>query len=793
LSDAPAPASAPLLDDQPSAVDLLNFGEFASALREVVLNPHTRTPFIIGVFGRWGTGKTTLLQMVERDVRQRGATTTWFTAWLYNQEKEIWAAFLQSLVSRIAAELPLLDKIRFSAAVYRRGLRGERLLYDGGRLVVRAALVAAPLFMGAVLATSAASGLLATLLQSAGAAGSAILAAWYLIRPALRGVRARGAVDFSLYRSVDFEQHVGFLDRFREQFARMVAALPRSRQRLVVFVDDLDRCGPDKALQLLDAIKVFLDVPGCIFVLGMDVAVIQRALATKYPDDPVARKEYLSKIVQLPFQLPPLTEEDLQRYVRGLDVSFPDPRCREVFLAALSGNPREIKRVINTFSLHWYLAQARAIGQAVTPVRLAKVVVIQQAHPPLFELLRDSPQLLAILEAQLRGPAAGAGAPPAPHPYVSSVTQVLSPSGAALPAALSPFEHDAGLIRLLTMHPLDGAGADDTSFARLSGEEIAVYFTLARGTRTTATGAAAVPAGAEVAGAEDFQRFGARYRVLKRLAAGGSGVIFLAEDRQTGGRVAIKQLVTTLANDPSWVARFAREAQILAQLSTHPNIVRIVDTGTGADGSGPPVPYYAMEYLPGESLDALLAREGSLPPGRAADLIAPIFDALGHLHAAKVLHRDLKPSSIVVTGDGTPKLADFGLAVQPVEGRDGLTRAGFVLGTPAYMSPEQVRDEPLDPRSDLFSLGLVVYESVTGQNPVKGDSVQATISRLLQGPLPPPSSLVPGLPPAFDTFCARILARRREDRFNSADEAKAALVESLRGPAPTPIDATGST
>src|SRR6266496_503311 len=122
MTHQPRPANAPLLDDQPASHDLLNFTEFANALRDVIVNPGTRTPFIVGVFGRWGTGKTTLMRMLERDLAASDATTVWFSAWLYGQEKEIWAAFLQSLTSRLAARLRFSEKLRFSAGVFRRGL-----------------------------------------------------------------------------------------------------------------------------------------------------------------------------------------------------------------------------------------------------------------------------------------------------------------------------------------------------------------------------------------------------------------------------------------------------------------------------------------------------------------------------------------------------------------------------------------------------------------------------------------------------------------------------------------------
>src|SRR5688572_5867266 len=226
--------SAPLLDDQPSTTDLLNFEQFAAAFERIIVNPQTKTPFIIGIFGRWGTGKTTLMRMLERRLEPMGATTVWFNAWLYNQEEHIWASFLQSLTDRLADRLRPWDKWRFAVGVYRRGLAWTRLLYEVPRLVVRMLLVGVPVVLGAFLATRAPTELWQRILESAGAAGSAAVAVWALLRPGVAAMRKEGKPDFSLYRSMDFERHVAFLDHFREQFARIVASLPRVNRRVVV-------------------------------------------------------------------------------------------------------------------------------------------------------------------------------------------------------------------------------------------------------------------------------------------------------------------------------------------------------------------------------------------------------------------------------------------------------------------------------------------------------------------------------------------------------------------------------
>jgi Cdc6-like AAA superfamily ATPase len=785
--------SAPLLDDQPAPEDLLNFGQFAVALREIILNPQTKTPLIIGVFGRWGTGKTTLLRMLGRDLEKRGVKTVWFSAWLYNQEQEIWAAFLQSLTSRLADRLSLKDKIRFSAQVYRRGFAWSRLLYEAPRIVVRVAIVAAPVLVATLLATEIASKVGSVLLQASGALGTALLAAGALLRPAAEAVRREFKPDFSLYRSMDFEGHIGFLDRFREQFQRIIDSLPGSQRRVVIFVDDLDRCGPEKALQLLDAIKVFLDVPECIFVLGVDIAVIQRAVADKYAKDEMAQKEYLSKIVQLPFHLPPLTEGDLRTYLLGLDVQFPDERCREVFLAALSRNPRELKRVINTYSLHWYLAQARELGTGVTPVRLAKVIVIQQSYASLFGLLRDQPQLLAILERQLRkltGDEAGGES----DRELVNITLVSAPSGVKVPPVLLPFVQEVPLTRLLTMHQAETAEADDASFLHLTPEEIQVYFTLAPISTTTSwsTSSAESPsaAGAAPAAAESIARvvtgdhapyFGGRYMVLQRIGQGGAGEVFLAEERETRRKVAIKRLSPTLIHDSSWAQRFRREAEALAGFTQHPNIVTLLRIEAEGDPGAGIGPFYVMEYVSGETLDTVLSHESPLPLQRAREVLLPIFDALTHIHAAGMLHRDIKPSAILIGTDGVPRLGDFGLAVTPVEGRDRLTSTGIVLGTPAYRSPEQAKDAPLDARSDLFSFGVVIYECLTGKNPIAaGGTATEILRRLLSDePVPPPSTVRSELSPKVDRFIERMLASEPSARFENARVARDAFQAAM--------------
>jgi hypothetical protein len=768
--------SASLLDDQPSAVDLLNFKPYAAALRSLILNPETKTPFIIGIIGRWGTGKTTLMRMVERELRP-GATVVWFNAWLYTQEKEIWAAFLQSLSTQLIARLRMPEKARFSLRVFQHGLAWERLVYEGPKYLVRALLVALPFVVTSFLMPLTGR-ILGSLLNSAGIVGSVLLALWYGLRPSIDAVRKEGISDLSLFRPMDFEQHIGSLERFREQFIRLLNALPTDARRLVVFVDDIDRCPPDQALQLLDSIKVFLDIPGCIFLLALDLSVLQKALGTKYPQDSVAQREYLAKIIQLPFHLPPLTAEDLTTYLRELEVSFPDERCREVFLSALARNPREIKRVINSYSLIWHLA--RASQTSLQPVRLAKVIAIQQGFGDLFAVLREQPEWLNMLERALR--AQGGEAEIADPTSQPDVTIIGTSPDSGVPPAISPFLQEPALQRMLTMHPLLPYPEDDANFSYISPAEIARYFTL---TRRIGPGAGVAEDGVtdlESGAGRPELVFPERYTLVQVLARGGMGEVYLAEDRETGKKVALKTLALTLADNPSWVSRFSLESRI----PQHPNIVSILDTGIAHGTRGQAVPFYVMEFIGGQTLADILASEERLSLMKVRDLLVPVLDALECLGAGGIVHRDIKPANILIDTDGVPKLMDFGIAVHFKDGQNERTAdsaSTLILGTPHFMSPEQLMGKAAGLQSDLYSFGVILFEALTGQPAVASD-LPGRVKQLGEPPRRP-SDLVEDLPPQLDDVVIRLLARDPADRYPDAASAKSALLEAIAAHLPS--------
>jgi eukaryotic-like serine/threonine-protein kinase len=251
-----------------------------------------------------------------------------------------------------------------------------------------------------------------------------------------------------------------------------------------------------------------------------------------------------------------------------------------------------------------------------------------------------------------------------------------------------------------------------------------------------------------------------RYHIVERIAAGGMGEVFRAHDAVLAREVAIKVLHRSLAGDQGFVDRFRREARAAATLN-HPNIVAVYDWGS-VDG----IYYMVMEYVQGRSLRDLLGANGRLEPAQAGEIVRQTLVALDHAHRQGLVHRDLKPENILVTNEGLVKLTDLGLARAYAEGRT--TRTGTVTGTVQYLSPEQIRGEPADPRSDLYSLGIVTYELLSGKLPFTGETPMSIAYKHLSNRVPVPSAVVPGLPADLDGFVVSATDPGRELRPESA-------------------------
>src|SRR5438132_7049356 len=266
--------------------------------------------------------------------------------------------------------------------------------------------------------------------------------------------------------------------------------------------------------------------------------------------------------------------------------------------------------------------------------------------------------------------------------------------------------------------------------------------------------------------------FDGRYRSLRKLGTGGMANVYLAEDEVLGRRVAIKILNDRHAGDDQFVERFRREAKNAAGLS-HPNIVNIYDRGE-AEGTY----YIAMEYLEGRTLKQLLVAHGPTPVPIALEYTRQVLAALGFAHRHGIVHRDIKPHNVVVGPDGRLKVTDFGIARS---GTSQMTEAGSIIGTAQYLSPEQARGTMVDQRSDLYSVGIVLYEMLTGSVPFTGDTPLEIAMKHLSTTPEPPSEKRPEVPHELDMVVLRALAKHPDDRYQSAQEMDADLARITKG------------
>ena len=268
---------------------------------------------------------------------------------------------------------------------------------------------------------------------------------------------------------------------------------------------------------------------------------------------------------------------------------------------------------------------------------------------------------------------------------------------------------------------------------------------------------------------------GGRYRLVELLGQGGMATVYRATDTQLGRDVAVKLLRPEYLRDPDFSSRFRFEARSAASLS-HPNIVGVHDYGEDPDG-----PFIVMELVDGEDLASILRANGALPPRQAARIASAVGRALAAAHAKGIVHRDVKPGNVVIGRDGQVKVTDFGIARAVAE--SALTLPGTALGSVHYFSPEQAQGEATTASGDIFSLGIVLFEMLTGQRPWEGDSAAAVAIARLSGPTPDPRTVRPSVPEGLAAIVHRALALEPANRWSSAASFADAL-DALAGDRP---------
>jgi eukaryotic-like serine/threonine-protein kinase len=266
-------------------------------------------------------------------------------------------------------------------------------------------------------------------------------------------------------------------------------------------------------------------------------------------------------------------------------------------------------------------------------------------------------------------------------------------------------------------------------------------------------------------------RLADRYAIEERVATGGMGTVFVATDERLGRRVAVKVLKEQFADDPRFVERFRREARAAGALS-HPHVAGVYDFGEDSGRH-----FMVMEMAPGRDLAQVLREEGQLSPDRVVRIGTQIAEALGHAHSAGLVHRDIKPANVIIGEKDKVKVTDFGIA--RAAGDATLTATGSVLGTAHYISPEQAAGDKIGPATDIYSLGIVLYEMLTGTLPFTGDSALAVAMRHVSDEVPRPSDLNRDVPDSLDGVVAKATAKAPQDRYASGSDLATALAASL--------------
>ena len=491
-----------ILTDLPALQDTLDFQPYVDSLVEIIGEQATGTPLSIGIFGQWGSGKTSLMKLVQGKLLEYypDYISVWFNAWKYDREEiALWRALILRTLDGIRPrhnngsvkqieELTVEEKElikdldRLETSVYKT-IEWTELgdwTIDWGKAITGTAEGAAEIALSLVPGGTPLVNLLKKIRETVTDKPPSLLTEAF----------QRNIQEFHREQLRSVEQFVFSFENIVQEY------IVKKRSRLIVFIDDLDRCMLDRTIEVLEAIKLFLDVPGCIFVLGVDPQRIRQAICQRYQISNQSNEgaEYLEKIIQLPFALPDIENQAMKKYVGKLNVEYPSPECIEVFALGLAPNPRQIKRTVNIFLLLWKIKSKRfildgaALGNNIdskphtnidailSPIRLAKIVAIQQSHPELYEFLKLTPRYLKELEdyystERLQG-----------EIHQDSVTDdSISDPRVNLPYQLKSFiDHRPRLRELLTLFLND----EKACFSPLTIKQLHLFFTLAGSVET---------------------------------------------------------------------------------------------------------------------------------------------------------------------------------------------------------------------------------------------------------------------------------------------------------------------
>ena len=384
--------------------DRFYYQDYVNVLTDLAIE--AETPLTIGIFGRWGSGKTSLMRLMKSHFDWfvywgRRCKTLWINVWQLSNREELWTAFLQSLLTQVHESLPWHRRLRFDWHLFCERVRWSMLvralLVNSYRIVI----AVIPILLSALWPDGKATDANALL---AGGGVSFILGLWLLVRPAVQAARKKVSLNLDeILKQAPYEAQVSALQQLQDDFWWLVKTWVGKDGRLIVFIDDLDRCSPDKIPEILEALKLFTTTESCVYVMGVDHDVVCNAVKEKYDVSSAEAAEYLEKIIQIPFNMPPLEDDRMQEYVKG---DYPDIvehclKAPEIFTLGIENYPRKLKRALNVYRTLCELSDARADAWEIDPIEpelLAKMVVIQSRFQKLYKALVRDPGLLYGLE-----------------------------------------------------------------------------------------------------------------------------------------------------------------------------------------------------------------------------------------------------------------------------------------------------------------------------------------------------------------------------------------------------------